>query len=1200
MKERKINLLDIRSNDINNWADNSEARDEFPEIIKKLVYTASNQIDKLKFLSREDGNNPGWDGIVNNTGVHPHIPYGRSCWEIGTNKRPKEKADDDYNKRTLQTEEGIRHASTFVFVTPRPWRNKEQWIQAKREDGEWKEIKVIDCVELTSWINQQPTIKLLFLEKYLGQSLDGIHGLEYEWNRWSKYTKIELPPFLFKKEIYLNKDKLVHWIRNKTQSSFVISGDSLLEGIAFLKCLLDEPEFEQIRNNAVCISKEDSAISVFSNHPEYIAVITDESLAEICFAAGCKQIVQVYTKGIPRNDIDVTLGILDYDTVRNFSRTCHEFAIEKIAENCGYNRVLMRLALSKAKTTQKWTTNKAYSSIIHSLAFLGYIDSTNEEQQNSVLSLSTNEIEDFSEYRRIFNELLKENETPVWRAKYESCAESPINLYGVHAQIESLRYISNEIDVKFVLKLENVINQIFFENYDKFQDNNRKSILSALIICNEYGIEWEIPAYNYLSRLSARITEKTLEICRKEPDRKHLTQLLDYIAELSPDLFIDNLSSLNNCWQKLGGAFFAALHILGKHPKYFHKITNTLAEWYNICEEATSKDRITETLKAFFLCSYPQTNATVAARIEATLQLKNTSPELYWEVCIHQFYLYTITSPLYPSARFRRSTSLWKLNEHISISCAQKYKEFALLQVLDACKNVYNRIIKLISLLPDIPFEHHKNIWDITATSFPYFTKPQKGNVCYVSFRVAHDLQKYYHMPKARSIAILTIERMASQNPFLNNLELFLYKNLCNEKTLLSKRQQVLASCIALSIDIFLYTPLVDKINFQSIGSIYSKFDNFNFCEFCKAHILDKNTSLSQLLHFIKGYTEKWNSTDLIQFVKHIFTFLSDVDTKARLALVFSSSLDVCSYIQSLQDDTVKKYWELHPGIAILNYSNETSIFLKYAVANGRADMAMEAVLYSPAKSDLILLRDMLKAFAKQVWNDGKTVSISDLPDLLTDLHKDGLFSLLQCAYIEYRLSYHITSVPSYFYPFISEYLARHPEHFSTIINNVFSCGEGLHDSTFRRIVSRWDLIHKRTIIPFYTDNLLSWCQTVFNRSKVPYKITSQLIGVTLAAGKPSHVREWLSPDICRCIEQYHDAHLASGFCMALISKRGTLSRPVDGGGILDHRLIQYLESFIDDSLDAYPWTSSLLQSFINYLKTEASHSDVEAIIMKH
>lgn len=1200
MKVTKINLLDIRSNDIKNWAENSEASSELPEIIKKLVYTASNQIDKIKFLSREDNNNPGWDGIVNNTGVHPHIPSGCSFWEIGTNKRPKKKADEDYNKRTLQTEESIRRESTFVFVTPRPWRNKEQWIQTKREREEWKDIRVIDCNDLTSWINQQLTIKLIFLEKHLGQHLDGIHSLEYAWNKWTRYTIIDLPPLLFKKEVFLSKEKLITWFRNKTGSSFVISADSLLEGIAFLKCLLDEPEFEQIRDNVAYLSNEESAINLFTYQPECIAVITDERLAESCLAAGCKQIVQIYTKGIPRNDIDVTLGILEYNIVRDFCKAGKNLPIEQIAKNCGYNRVLIRQALSKAKTTPKWTTDKSYLSIIRALAFLEYIDSKNKEHQNSVLSLSANEIEEFREFRRIFNKLWKEDETPVWSAKYESYAASPTNLYGVHSQMESLRYISTEIDEGFILKLESLINKIYFEDYDKFQINSRRSVLSALIICNEYGIEWEIPAYDSLSSLSKRITEKTLEICKKEHASKHLTQLLDYFAELSPDLFVENLSSFNACWQQMGGALDAALHILGKHPKYFHKITATLAEWYHCCEEETSKNRIVEILKAFFLCSFPQTNAAVMTRIQVTQKLKKISPELCWAVCIQQFYLYTITTPIYPSARFRRSISLWQLNECVSISDARKYKEFAFEQIVDTCKSDYNRTVKLISILPDIPVEHHKNIWDKILTSFASFTKSQQGKICYVSFLIAHDLHKFHNMQKARSIALCAIKRISSSNPFLQNLEHFFYKYSNNDEKLISKCEKILVKCKNLSIDIFQYTLLIDKINFHLIGTIYSKFVDFHFLDFCRTHFSDANTSQSQLFHFIKGYTVKWKGCDLVRFVKDIFSFLPDAETKAKFALVFSYSIDVCSFIQLLKDDTKNKFWELHPGIFIINHSKETALMLKYAVANGRADLALEAVLYPRENSDLTLQRDMLSAYAKQVWNDGKIVYVSELPLLLANLYKGSLLSLLQCAYIEYRLGYHIASEPEYSYPFISQYLAEHPERFSLIINKINGRDRDFQDNTYIRISSRWASIHDKITIPIYAKNLLSWCNTVFNQSQLSSEITSQIIGATLVAGPASQIRKWLSPDICRCIEQYYDDNLVSGFCLALITRRGVLSRPVDAGGIHEHRLIQYLKSYIDDSLSAYPHTCSLLQSFISYLTSEASRSDVNAILMKH
>ncbi|HIR62895.1 MAG TPA: hypothetical protein IAC94_05175, partial [Candidatus Coprenecus avistercoris] len=116
----------ISSTDLKNWASTNSARENLPELIKRLIYaniTDIKNILKISFPSGDAISMPGWDGTLECAENIFTIEKGTSLWECGTDKNIDKKADSDYNKRTRNQLGMDPKSSTFVFVTPRIWNN---------------------------------------------------------------------------------------------------------------------------------------------------------------------------------------------------------------------------------------------------------------------------------------------------------------------------------------------------------------------------------------------------------------------------------------------------------------------------------------------------------------------------------------------------------------------------------------------------------------------------------------------------------------------------------------------------------------------------------------------------------------------------------------------------------------------------------------------------------------------------------------------------------------------------------------------------------------------------------------------------------------------------------------------------------------------------------------------------------------------
>src|SRR4028119_2225524 len=135
-------MILVNSTDLTVWADRLEARSQLPRLIRRLIYATASDIQQASFAADEGIQLSGWDGIVvNPNAANMFVPANVSGWEMGVNKDFKKKANEDYQKRS-QNPEGLTPAeTTFVFVTLRRWDGKERWMQARKAERIWGDVR---------------------------------------------------------------------------------------------------------------------------------------------------------------------------------------------------------------------------------------------------------------------------------------------------------------------------------------------------------------------------------------------------------------------------------------------------------------------------------------------------------------------------------------------------------------------------------------------------------------------------------------------------------------------------------------------------------------------------------------------------------------------------------------------------------------------------------------------------------------------------------------------------------------------------------------------------------------------------------------------------------------------------------------------------------------------------------------------------
>lgn len=222
--------------DLVRWADRLESRARLPALVRRLITATGQGLIGLSIRAGEGVQFPGWDGKVEAAGSDLHVPEGISVWEMGTNGRVAQKANEDYQKRTVDPD-GVDAAETiYIFVTPRRWTGKADWAAARNAEGVWKEVRVYDADDLEHWLERARGVHAWF-SATLGKDPYEAESLETWWESWSQATAPPIPPDLLLSGRATATEKVQTHVQ-QAPSTHTVAADSQEEAVAFVAAAL--------------------------------------------------------------------------------------------------------------------------------------------------------------------------------------------------------------------------------------------------------------------------------------------------------------------------------------------------------------------------------------------------------------------------------------------------------------------------------------------------------------------------------------------------------------------------------------------------------------------------------------------------------------------------------------------------------------------------------------------------------------------------------------------------------------------------------------------------------------------------------------------------------------------------------------------------------------------------------------------------
>ncbi len=188
--------------------------------------------------NRENSQRHGWDGQVTVELATPWVPLGDSGWEFGVSGNPIHKAEQDYVARTVEVSAAVRAKTTFIFVTPRNWLRKGDWVAEKRALRAWKGVRAYDASDLEQWMETSIPAQAWLAERMPLGGCD-ILDLDSGWRRWAEATQPVFSKALFKKSAELGARKLDSWLSELSDAPFTVVAEFADEALAALACAFE-------------------------------------------------------------------------------------------------------------------------------------------------------------------------------------------------------------------------------------------------------------------------------------------------------------------------------------------------------------------------------------------------------------------------------------------------------------------------------------------------------------------------------------------------------------------------------------------------------------------------------------------------------------------------------------------------------------------------------------------------------------------------------------------------------------------------------------------------------------------------------------------------------------------------------------------------------------------------------------------------
>jgi addiction module HigA family antidote len=661
------NFLSIKAREIEGWAGgNLDARKHLPVFLRRLVHSTGHELRRVDFPGYDNAERKGSDGIIESGAATAWIPEGKSCWEFGVNKNPEAKAQKDYAARLASVPVAERAQSTFVFVTPRNWPDKEAWVAKKNAANDWKAVRVFDASDLEQWLEESIPAQIWLAEK-LEMPLTGYQTLDACWERWAAGSEPRMTPEIFAPSIAAHGKAFKEWLAKDTNKPYVVAADSRDEALAFLACMFEQMDGESKWKDLAAVFESSATLRTLapSSCPFIPIVSTDEAERELVTVYRTHHSIVVRPRNAVDSEPDIALDLLRHESFEKALAAMNipGDAVERLTRESGRSPTILRRRLSRIDAIRSplWAKDSDTARTLIPMMLIGAWNAAAKADTEALAALANRPYENIEED---VARLLQFDDPPVWSAgKYR----------GVASKIDLLFAASKSVTENELTKFFKLAEYVLSEAdpalelpegdrwaagiYGKVRDHSaalREGICETLVILSVHGNDL------FKDRLGIDVDARVIRLIVRLLTPFTLDKLMSHehdlprYAEAAPEAVLGLLEAdlrklepvLLGLLKPASSGIFAscprtgllwALECLAWKPQNLPRVVAILAQLSRTKINDNWANKPIGSLEAIFRSWMPQTAASLDQRCKVLELVMKRYPDIGWQVCIEQF-----------------------------------------------------------------------------------------------------------------------------------------------------------------------------------------------------------------------------------------------------------------------------------------------------------------------------------------------------------------------------------------------------------------------------------------------------------------------------------------------------------------------------------------------------------------------------------